>query len=133
MNYLTAWRDVRSIEDAIKDHNKAQLAVAISMAVSFVALCLKGTKYAQYAAFLDPDMVTGIGLLAAGGFAGVGHWSTKGALVAAAVAGPAGDAPASGQGSLGASVGGQPADASKPATVWRGDPAQNPSNSYGPG
>jgi hypothetical protein len=83
-NAIAAWRNERGIEDAIRDHDRAGLAKAIALALTFIFTLARGTKYAQYVSFIDPDMLTGAGLLAAGAIAAVGHWATRGALVAAA-------------------------------------------------
>jgi hypothetical protein len=133
---LTAWRDARSIGDAVKHHDRAQLAVAVSLVISFGATLLKG-KYAQYATFLDPDTVTAVGVLIAGAAAGFGHWATGGALAGVAVVAsngaPGGPSPGV-QGSLDQQHGGQTADAGAPVQVRRGsdDPAQSNPLAGGP-
>jgi protein-S-isoprenylcysteine O-methyltransferase Ste14 len=91
---LTAWRDERSIADAIKHHDRAGLATAASLLVTLAATLLKGSKYAALADFLDPDTVAAVGVLAAGAAAGFGHWAGKGAITNAADAGQVGNAAA---------------------------------------
>lgn len=83
---VTAWRNERSIEDAITHHDKAKLGIAITLVLTFLVGLLKGTKYAQLVAFLDPDTLSAAGVLLAGVIAGFDHWATGGALVAASAA-----------------------------------------------
>lgn len=81
---VTAWRDERSIDDAIRHHDRAGLAKAIALGLTFLLTVLRGTKYGQLVAFADPDMLTAAGLLVAGAVAAFGHWADGGALAAAA-------------------------------------------------
>jgi hypothetical protein len=128
---LTAWRDARSVEDAIKHHDRAQLAVAASLALTFAVTLLKGTKYAAYASALDPDTLTAIGVLVAGAAASFGHWSARGAVASGVASsdGAAGRSPESQQGPLDSLAGGKQADAQPADPVRVGptsdDPARN--------
>jgi hypothetical protein len=111
-NAIAAWRNERGIEDAIHDHDKAGLAKALALALTLLVTMLRGTKYAQYIAFVDPDVLTAAGVLVAGLIAGVGHWATRGALVAAAA----------GQGQPVDRAGAEPA--AQPADAPRAQPAE---------
>lgn len=116
---VTAWRNERSIEDAIRQHDQIALAKDITIAATFLFTCLRGTKYAQLASFADPDLLTGVGLVFAFVISRFGHWSIAGHLDAAAgaasmgtaaVARSPGDAVASGDAHAAAPVGSRAAN-----------------------
>jgi hypothetical protein len=115
---LTAWRDERSVEEALAHHDRTALAAAITAIAAVAVKALGGTKYASLVVFLDPDTLSAFGFLVAGGVAGFGHWAARGALTQAAAATPAAAAAAD------PAAGAVAAPQSQPATVWvRPEPA----------
>jgi hypothetical protein len=128
---LTGYRDAMAIEDAIKHRDAAHLGGQVCAALLFVLGLLKGSRYAHYVDWITPEVATQIGAVLAAGAASLFGWGhfAGGAIVNAAVAGPAGDAPAGKQGSLDAQVGGQPAVAGAADQVRlvsrSSDPAQD--------
>lgn len=128
---LTAWRDWRGIEGAIKDRDAGHLGGQIATALMFALSLFMGSPYAKYVAWITPEVANELGgVLAAGAAAlfGWGHLAGNG-VVAAVVAsnGAAGGPPASVGAALDTPVASQPTDAGAPVEMRSGsdDPAQS--------
>jgi hypothetical protein len=100
---LTAWRDWRGIEGAIKDRNAGHLGGQIATALMFALSLFMGSPYAKYFAWITPEVANELGgVLAAGAAAlfGWGHLSGNGVVAAVAAsdgAAPSGTSSAAGQ------------------------------------
>jgi hypothetical protein len=134
---LTAWRDWRGIEGAIKDRNAGHLGGQIATALMFALSLFMGSPYAKYFAWITPEVANELGgVLAAGAAAlfGWGHLSGNGVVAAVAASDRAAGRPPEGQqGPLAAPLGSAGTDAIPAAEVRAGPDPANPASGYLPG